>query len=1185
MAVESVTFDLDVIVNNINAVKELEALVEKLKVQIEETQKQEIGIKTSNALQKIRELYEEINKVGEAFKDMTPKDAKGYKAISQYASSLKSVVDQVGDLQKELSKTGASKSDTRFAEVLATDLQNNLNDAQKGIDSYVKKLSNAENAVQKFSNKAVKIFTGRSDLDSNNNTVTGLEKALYKIKSLDPDLELVNIKNIDKAQHYVEILQQIKDITSSTSFDSDKFQKLESDLKDIGIQTDTLQQSFESFFTRIKTNKLTSLADELKTVMGEVESKLKNGFSGADEVKKYKDQVAALKNEIKSLDKAFDYKSNVRSDFWETWNKLVQQEQNPNGKRKKKKKSNDSIPEEQTQAPAQEPSISRSTPESTPNTRRRYQVNSRPPKLQQTPPPSSPPTPPPPQSNSIPNPSNKKITVFSGIGAKLESDFIALGNENNLDPEITKKALQSLKSLASDKGMSIDSYKVNFLNNDDGIQARTVALKALNEETGEAINLTMQFDEIGKHLADMDVLSYTNDKNARDRKNAQKQQTQTDQKYSESINKQIAAEKELAKYQHARAKASVEDRGQYDDKIAAQQQLIQYEKDLQQQLQVSNEMQTKGAERLQTARERMDTYYRNLSSTNILNQFDGDKIADLSNTIGDNTKLAGYTEAVNRVQQSYADLVNFVTTHDLADNANMEKAENQAKELQTTLDAINNGSFDKVNKSGSFITTLSSDMEKAKKEAENLVKAMKGVDESSLKWAKNGSSLSYRQTLNGQTSTNYANIVSGLDGTNQLRTISTGVESSMSKFVRVLGSGLSSLKGQAASIVGMYMGFNDLIRYVQQGISVYKDYDAALTDISYTTEGTTDQINAMGRSYVTLAKDLSSTVSDSMKVASIYANLQTTSEEVMQSVKPTLMLANTTGVDASTASDQIQGVLEQFDLTSDQSEHVVDVFESISSNLKLDFGKAIDSVAEGVQAAGQSAADAGMTFEQLSAVIGKVAEKTRDSGSEIGNSLKTILTRISKASTMADDVDNESISKAAAALHSIGVEVYEQDGTFRNFIAIITELQQKWDSLTDAQQANIAYEVAATRQTNRFKLMLDGWVESMSMAEEATNNSDGYAEELQEKYENSFNGKLTKLKATSDEFWINFMDNDATKGILDFVTSLTEKFTELTSATNSFVSGGLMMGGGAALKKIFSKGKDGEKGWLAEALG
>ena len=54
--------------------------------------------------------------------------------------------------------------------------------------------------------------------------------------------------------------------------------------------------------------------------------------------------------------------------------------------------------------------------------------------------------------------------------------------------------------------------------------------------------------------------------------------------------------------------------------------------------------------------------------------------------------------------------------------------------------------------------------------------------------------------------------------------------------------------------------------------------------------------------------------------------------------------------------------------------------------------KAINNVTEGVSAVGQTAADAGFTFEQLAAMIGKVSEKTRDSGSEIGNSLKTMLT-------------------------------------------------------------------------------------------------------------------------------------------------------------------------------------------------
>ena len=129
--------------------------------------------------------------------------------------------------------------------------------------------------------------------------------------------------------------------------------------------------------------------------------------------------------------------------------------------------------------------------------------------------------------------------------------------------------------------------------------------------------------------------------------------------------------------------------------------------------------------------------------------------------------------------------------------------------------------------------------------------------------------------------------------------------------------------------------------------------------------------------------------------------------------------------------------------------------------------KAINNVTEGVSAVGQTAADAGFTFEQLAAMIGKVSEKTRDSGSEIGNSLKTMLTRISKASSLTDEVDNETISKAAKSLQEVGVEVYEQDGTFRNFLTILSELKEKWNDLSDSQQANIAFEVKYVASTYR----------------------------------------------------------------------------------------------------------------------
>lgn len=81
--------------------------------------------------------------------------------------------------------------------------------------------------------------------------------------------------------------------------------------------------------------------------------------------------------------------------------------------------------------------------------------------------------------------------------------------------------------------------------------------------------------------------------------------------------------------------------------------------------------------------------------------------------------------------------------------------------------------------------------------------------------------------------------------------------------------------------------------------------------------------------------------------------------------------------------------------------------------------------------------------------------------------------------------------------------------------------------------------------------MLDSWVESMEMANDVTYNSDGYAESLQEKYEESFNGKLQKLSSTVEAFWISFMNNDFTTNFIDFLTDAVEWVTDLTESIGS----------------------------------
>lgn len=364
----------------------------------------------------------------------------------------------------------------------------------------------------------------------------------------------------------------------------------------------------------------------------------------------------------------------------------------------------------------------------------------------------------------------------------------------------------------------------------------------------------------------------------------------------------------------------------------------------------------------------------------------------------------------------------------------------------------------------------------------------------------------------------------------------------------------TSALGDVANAVGSIQIMQQTWQQMREGFNTFMDYDKALTTISYTMDMNKQQLSDLGSSAVDMAKDLSMSLDNTMDIYQIYANMNTTSKEIQETAKPTAILSNLSGVDASTAADQVQGILQQFHMledgstsAADASMHVVDVMDKISSNVGMDYAKGIKVMSDAVQASGQVAYDAGMSYEQLAAISAKVAERTREDGSSIGNALKTIITRTTKVGKMpqyADEVDNATLSNASASLHSVGVDVYNPDGSDRGIVTVLSELKSKWNDLTDAQQAKIAFDVAATRQTSKFKNILDAFTDSMSLAEEAT-NAQGNAEANQEKYMESFNGKVQAIKTQMDEFWLNFYNSDQVGGALDFVHGLTEGFTGL----------------------------------------
>lgn len=491
-----------------------------------------------------------------------------------------------------------------------------------------------------------------------------------------------------------------------------------------------------------------------------------------------------------------------------------------------------------------------------------------------------------------------------------------------------------------------------------------------------------------------------------------------------------------------------------------------------------------GADNLGNFKNRMQNFYQTFDSLKgssfiqFANEF-GTAFDSLTKAENSSGKVSAYTDKLNGFVESYNDIVTKFHNKEIDTSQAQDEISELASKMQDFQKVAKN--YDKTNSKGTYLEGT-----------KGLVQDTKDVETMLTEYANSiGLTSKISSSINettGQVKMQFADIsgnVVTLTGNlekagNAMRIISSTASKAstgMSSFgTSIKGMVSGNFKGAIADIASYVSYFQVTMKAIQQakqGFNDFLNFQKDLTNISYTMNLSPDQLQNLGTSAIDMAKDLSMSLDNTMDIYKIYANMNTTASEIQQTAKPTAILSNLSGVDASTAADQVQGILQQFHMledgsttAADASMHIVDVLDKVSGSVGIDYAKGIKIISDAVQASGQVAYDAGMSYEQLAAITAKVSERTREDGSSIGNALKTIITRTTKVGKMpqyADEVDNATLSNASASLHAIGVDVYNPDGSDRGIITVMSELKDKWDDLTDAQQAKIAFDVAATR--------------------------------------------------------------------------------------------------------------------------
>jgi hypothetical protein len=172
------------------------------------------------------------------------------------------------------------------------------------------------------------------------------------------------------------------------------------------------------------------------------------------------------------------------------------------------------------------------------------------------------------------------------------------------------------------------------------------------------------------------------------------------------------------------------------------------------------------------------------------------------------------------------------------------------------------------------------------------------------------------------------------------------------------------------------------IHAMQEGVKYIDSMNKSFTTLQMEMTDTKLIFEDVAKTANNYALAMGTTTETVMKAMQIFTTYTSTMDQVLEKSKAAIIMSNLTGQNIEQTSDALMGALAQFKLGSEDSMHVVDTIASSARTLQMDYPRAMQEIATGIQTVGSVAKESKMSLELLSSTIGVTAQNTRKSGSE-----------------------------------------------------------------------------------------------------------------------------------------------------------------------------------------------------------
>lgn len=353
---------------------------------------------------------------------------------------------------------------------------------------------------------------------------------------------------------------------------------------------------------------------------------------------------------------------------------------------------------------------------------------------------------------------------------------------------------------------------------------------------------------------------------------------------------------------------------------------------------------------------------------------------------------------------------------------------------------------------------------------------------------------------------------------------------------QTLNQAFDRMGNAVKNVLSIGNAWRQVNRYIRQTFQDVQRLDQAFASIAMVTDYQVSDLWGQYDQYSELANKLGQTTEGAIKSSALFYQQGLDTAEALSLTEDTLKMATLAGEDYTTATTQMTAALRGFHMEMEEGSRVTDVYSELAANAAA----SVQGIAYAMSKTASIANNAGMSFETTAAFITNMIETTQEAPENIGTAMKTIIARFTELKENVDesgeDLESMDFNKVDKALKSVGVQLKDTTGSFRNLDDVFLELSSKWDTLTRNQQRYIATIAAGSRQQSRFIAMMEDYERTLELVETAQDSA-GRSDEQFAKYADTVTFKLNQLKNSWEELRVSFLGSDDYKKGLDFANS------------------------------------------------